>query len=176
MWNWKEYVNGNQFLNEAKQRLNDMFIQVWHFFKMYLYKYSNDSFDCQLYLTNPVSDIYIYNTVVITILSLLNVDTFIYNIPRNVTGWRWVHFILVCFSIYKSRKAYLNLKKYYFKYPTVFVRGGGCNRALSNRIWLKSWLGMFSSYFNCSALLYVYATRKMIFLCVFFVEVFHVTV
>jgi hypothetical protein len=66
VWNCTSDINENKFLYEVKQRLLDVFIQELNgSFEMSpncsLYKYVNEGFKLQLYLTKSIPCLYVQN-------------------------------------------------------------------------------------------------------------------
>jgi hypothetical protein len=132
-WNCTFDINENKFLSQVKQRLLDVFIQeINSSFEMSpkcnLYKYVNEGFKLQLYLTKSIPSSYVQNISKYRLSShRLEIEQGRFNnIPRNERKCKLCleciedeyHFILVCPFYNDCRKQYL--KKYYYKHPSTF--------------------------------------------------------
>ena len=133
VWNCTSDINENKFLYEVKQRLLDVFIQELNSSfemspKCSLYKYVNEGFKLQLYLTKPIPSLYVQYISKYRLSShRLEIEQGRFNnIPRNERKCKLCleciedeyHFILACPFYNDCRKQYL--KKYYYKHPSTF--------------------------------------------------------
>ena len=133
IWN-SNNINEKHFLLQVKQRLNDVFVQELNGFfdnssKCNLYKYVNDGFKLQFYLTKAIPNTYVQYISKYRMSShKLEVEQGRYhNVSRNERICKMCsnseiedefHFLLVCPFYDNFRKMYI--KKYYYKKPSTY--------------------------------------------------------